>query len=697
MRKFMSVIMIAALLLTSAVPAFGSSADSAALERAIKNVRSVIDIPTEASIFEHHFWDDPASGRVWYLSWRDENFEISYNVTIDDSGTILNFFAHERREPGGLGTISREQGQKVAESFLSKVLPSGMDDVRLRDLNSSEWAFTFVFGGYMNGFPVSDMLFYVSVDKFTEKVSNYSGQNMTDRNDKFPVPGDKISEDEAKEAYIESGSVSLVYNGFYDWSKRELVVFPSFVINTGKFVDAESGKVVDGINVFWPAARGGWGGASMEAATDSYSLTPGERDAVDSVAGLITRQQATRFATSAVPGLSSSSTLLSAHLSLRFDDRDKHDWYLQFENHGVTIDATNGELVSFRFFGERDVRRPGTISRESAEKTARDFINRVASEKFKQTVFDESRSSDRIQPLPVNFDMPYSFTFVRDVDGIKFPYNYITVFVDSSTGTITNYELRWNDNAKFPEISDIISMEEAFDIFADEIGFGLLYTRTAGNTITMSDTRPVTIINTRPVENTMTLVYGFMSFPEFSLDPATGAKLGFDGEPHRDRRVVLSYDDIEGKWYESTVTALLDNGYFIEGSSFNGSAQITQEEFLRYLHSPMQAFFSQDDFYDMLVQSRVITRAEIAPDSILVRQDAAKFAIRFLGLDKAAQDGSIFINLFSDTIPESYRGYAALVRSLGIMQGDSRGNFNGADSMNRAQAAVVIHNLLQNR
>ena len=202
---------------------------------------------------------------------------------------------------------------------------------------------------------------------------------------------------------------------------------------------------------------------------------------------------------------------------------------------------------------------------------------------------------------------------------------------------------------------------------------------------------------TRTAADTMTLVYGFMSFPEFSVDPVTGTLLGFDGEPFRDRRGVQGYDDIAGKWYENTVMLLLDSGYYIEGRSFDGNAHITQEEFLRYLHSPMQSFFSQDDFYDMLIQNRIITREEIAPDSILARQDAAKYAIRFLGLGKAAQDGSIFRNPFRDRITEDYLGYAALVRSLGIMQGDSRGNFNGEHSMTRAQAAVVILNSLENR
>ena len=679
MRKFMSVILVAALLAVSAVPVFGSSPEGgAALERAIQRARAVIDIPREASIFEHSSWEDPANGgRTWSLNWRDQNFDLSYSVTINDEGTILNFFANQRREDGGLGTMSRQQGQRVAEEFLSKVAPSEIDDIRLRDFHSSEWRFTYIFGAYMNGFPVSDMMFSIDVDQVTERVSSYFGPSNFNRDMAFPVPEEKISAAEAKEAFIESGSLSIEYRSFFDFHDQQMIIFPALIINTSQFVDAESGEIVSGTNMHWASARG-FGGAQDGMGVAESELTPGERDAVDNVAGMITREQAVRYATSRVPSLSASSTLTHAHLSARFDDRAIFDWHLQFEDYAATINAVTGELVSFFNFGGQQRNRPSTtVSIETAERTARQFINSVAADRFNQTVFDENRSTSRIQPLPAIENFSYTFTFIRTVNGVNFPHNFISIAVDSSSGRITHYHLNWHDGLQFPAITGGISMEEAFDIYAADSGFGLLYTRIS--------------------DDNMKLVYGFMSSPIFSLDPATGAKIGHDGQPFRPLVSVLSYDDIEGRWYEETVRILLDNGFFLPGSSFNGSAEITQEEFLRYLYAPMQSFFSQDEFYNMLVQNRMITREEIAPDSILARQDAAKFAIRYLGLEKAAQDDSIFINHFNDTIAEGYLGYTALVRALGIMQGDTRGNFNGAFNMTRAQSAVVILNLLNSR
>jgi len=109
----------------------------------------------------------------------------------------------------------------------------------------------------------------------------------------------------------------------------------------------------------------------------------------------------------------------------------------------------------------------------------------------------------------------------------------------------------------------------------------------------------------------------------------------------------------------------------------------------------VQLYYGQDEFYSMLINGKIITKEEKSPESAVTRQDAAKFAIRFLGLDKAAKDGDIFKNVFNDQITGGYLGYAAIAKSLGIMRGDPKGNFNGTRDLTRAEAAAIIFNLLK--
>ena len=680
MKKIFSVMIIMALFMTTAIPAFGSTtSESRLLETAIQNARAVIDIPSEASIFESSSWEDPISGRIWSLNWRDQNFERSFNVTIDADGNIISFWSFEQRENEGLATMSRAQGQQIAEDFLSKVVSSDID-VRLHSSFSNTGTFSYIFMAYVNDFPVHHMSFHIDVDRFAERVSSYSrARNAVAVAGNLTMPNEIINEEDAREAFLEAAGVSLIYNSNFDWATRELRVFPSYIVNVNQFIDAETGELTseaDRMSLFGRHGAGADVGRVAADAESSVQLTPEERGAVDDIAGVISRDQAVRAAIANVPGLTSSSEVLSAGLHT-FGDGRGHGWFLQFDgDYSVAVDAHTGNLISFFNFALRDSNARATVSLERAKTTARDFVRRVAADKVNQTVLSENNNFSGIQPFSFDGGMTFTFTFVREVNNIQFPGNSINMSIDAATGNIVNFDLRWHYDIDFPAIHQNVTAAEALDIFAGENEFKLFYTQTADG---------------------MRLVYGFMSMPEFVIDPATGELLGFDGNPFVNRNAVVYYDDIAGRWYESIVTTLLDNGFFIEGTSFNGSAQITQEEFLRFLYAPSQAFFTQEEFYNILVQSRVILREEIAPERIITRQEAAKIVIRYMRLELAARDGSIFRNAFADEIAESYLGYAMVARALGIMQGDTAGNFNGAANMTRAQAAVVIHNLLNVR
>jgi len=666
MKKLLSLFIMAVMILTTAVPAFAQPAAGLGLERAIVKVKSIIDIPETASIFESGSWDDPETGRVWNLTWTSPDYEQYFSVSITDSGVILSFSSHITRDTGIIGGLTREDGRKSAEEFLRKALPEKMSDFRLVDGRSFDWAFSFTYRVFINDIPVNNMTLNIDVDKHNGRVMNYFGHNFAGDRDVFPVPGEVVGAEKGLAAFAGSDGISLIYNSSFDYQTRELNIFPSYVLNSNKFIDAASGEVLDGYMDFGRA----YGGARAEAvvsdsAEEDAGLTPEEQRLVDVMAGLISRETAVRSALSLLSWLPSSSSPQSSSLSSMYYDREKYVWYLNFENFSASVDAKSRELLSFYSYSSSDGRESRVISEDAARRTAVEFARKAAGNKFDSVVLDES-SVRR---------MGHSFFFTRNVNGTPFPGNYISVSVDPVSGRIAHYDLVWFDNAVFPDLSEAISAEEALEVFAGEDSFDLLYTRVA--------------------EDKIAVVYGFIEGPFFLVDPFTGTKLGHDGKPYRDVRAVDSYEDIAGKWYEQVVNTLLDNGYFLDGDAFEGGKQITQEEFLRYMHSPFQAHYSSDDFYEMLIRNNVINEGEKAPGSIISRQDAAKFAIRFLGLDKAAKDGSIFRNVFSDAVSGDYLGYAALARALGIMQGDAAGNFNGGREMTRAEAAVVVFNLLK--
>ena len=682
MKKLISYIIVAAFFLASAIPA-SAAPDSKELEKAIQTVKSIIDIPQEASVFDYYYWDDPYTGRILNLNWNDTKYEKTYSVTLDEDNVISNFNAYEYRENAAIGNLTREQGQKTAEDFMNKALPANMKDFRLKSSDSNDMFFSYFYLCYINGLPAAGLTVNIDVDKQTGKVSGYYRNNPFGKNDKFPPANGKISVGEAKETLVDNSVISLLYKSYYDYEKREVGIFPAYHLYSDKFVDAVTGELISPYNMYYPYYRGGAEDASAEKAMsveNEAGLTPEEKDVVDKLAGMISKEEAAKAAISKIPGMSSGAELQSASLGSSREEKDKYLWQLRFDGCSATVNAKTGELTAFYYYGEQKG-KSGTVSRESAEKAALDFIKKTASGKLADTVFSEYMSSTEIQvpqrEKDVDYNIPYIFVFVRVVDGTEFPGNSISVSVDSANGRITQYNLTWYDNAVFPKIADVITAEEALDIYADRDSFDLMYIKSA--------------------ENVISLVYGFIDAPAYSVDPVSGEKLSYDGKKFREYSAVDSYDDIAGKWYEGTVNALLDNGYYIEGASFKGGSAITQEEFLRYIHSRVQAYYTQDDFYDMLVRNKILTNEEKSPGSLLSRQDAAKFTVRFLGLDKAAKDGSVFMDLYNDKVSMEYNGYAAIAKSLGIMNGDADGNFNGGKTMTRGEAAVVVFNALKNR
>jgi hypothetical protein len=106
-------------------------------------------------------------------------------------------------------------------------------------------------------------------------------------------------------------------------------------------------------------------------------------------------------------------------------------------------------------------------------------------------------------------------------------------------------------------------------------------------------------------------------------------------------------------------------------------------------------YYDDNDFYDMMINDKIIKKEEKAPTTVMTRQDAAKFIVRYLGQGKAAEHPEIFNNPFKDKVSDTYKGYAAISYGLKVMQGDKNGRFNGTNQVTNAEAAVIIYNALQ--
>lgn len=683
MKRMFSLILITCLLFTSAVPVFAADTESKSLEKAILAVKQVVTIPGDYKVFNYssnEYGYEDVNRAVWSLNWNTEDGSSGISATVDMEGRLIHYYHYADRQNSGLGTTSKEEGLKIAKDFLAKAMPETSKDLQLveRKDTANTYRYYYDFKLHKNQVKVDFVQVRLEVDKYSRDVVSFNGIEDYSLVNNLPGKENVMSLQEGKKAYQEQIGVKLGYYSSYDYKTRKLTVFPAYYAEEAgnMAIDGKTGKPIDLYSGFIMYDRGGAANSMKEQESASRDqLTKEELDALEKVTGLISKEKAERILRDLVPGITAGMKVTNTSLSRSYMDDSAYTWEIGFDGAYGIVNAKTGELQSFYIYKEDSTKGNLKLSKEKAKERAESFLKQMAPESFSQSLYYDEKS-------PLSWEVPedqiseFNFNYRRQVNGIEFRDNGLNITVNKASGIITQYNRNWYEGVIFPAVDNVMTQEAAFDIISKDVDFDLYYKRVS--------------------QKDAALVYDFEQRADFLVDPKSGEKLGWDGKPYKDASMP-SYSDLKGHWSEKTVNKLLENGYYLPGDKFNPNDKITQIQFLRYLYSPMQAYYSDDELYKQLVRDKIIEENEKNPKVELTRQDAAKFIVRYLGQGQAAAHPEIFINPFKDSVATSYKGYAAISYGLGIMKGDTKGRFNGTKVMTNAEAAVVIYNGLQTK
>lgn len=531
---------------------------------------------------------------------------------------------------------------------------------------------------YHNDAIVGFMDVSIEVDKFTGEVVGFNFMGVGEDVSKLPSTDGVIGIEAAQKAYLEEINVDLNYYSNFDYESRVLRIFPAYSPSddTSKAIDAKTGKAIALYNdVYYGRDMGGMGSSAkaMDSAVNESALIKEELAAVEGIANLITKDKAEKVLRDQVPGITSDMKVTNTSLSKSYAQPEKYLWEIGFDGAYGVVNAKTGELVSFYIYQDDTRKGNVNLSEAKAKEKAESFMKKVSPDKFSKSRYYES---------PVNIPYrqtedvtDYSFNYYRQVNGIDFIGNGFTVIVNKASGLITHYDCSWYDDVSFPAIENIITNKDAFTLF--------------------NETGKMTLMYKKVNNGGIGLVYDFADTSKsYLVDPFNSSRIGWDGKPYRETSIPV-YNDIKGHWAEATINKLLENGYYRAVEKFEPNKSISQLDFLRYLYSPIQSYYDDDEFYKMLVRDKIVKEEEKAPNAQITRQDASKFTIRFLGQGKSAEHPEIFKNPFKDNVDETYKGYAAISYGLKVMQGDKYGRFNGTKHVTNAEAATIIYNALQ--
>ena len=683
-RVLSGIVMICLLLSTICIPAFGTEVDSKGLEQAIVATKKIITIPDSYNDFTHSSSEVEINGgkvTVWELNWSEkEGKNGSISVSIDENGNLYEYGNYSGDESfTGLAKITKEEAQKSAEEFLEKAITTDVGEMKIIDKNSNTYRseeYNFNYEKFVNDVPVNFCSANICVNKDTGEVTSFNKSNTDSNKFEYPSLEGTIESSVAEKDYIDKVGVDLKYYSHYDYNSKKMNVFAGYSVNDNQYkaIDGKTGQVITISNEDEIDGKYNVGSTADEtvATSNSPELTEEESDAVDNVDGLISKEKAESIIKeSAII----NSEVKVTDVSLNKNDRSqKYVWDIDFEDGYGKVDAQSGELLSAHFYND-SIKGNINMSKSEAKNVAENFLKKIASNKLAQTKYDEQNETDS-EISAQEEESISAFNFARQVNGIEFASNSLRVEVDKTNGKVIGYDNKWYDNVTFPDISGVMNKELAFNKIKEYKGFILQYN--------MSD------------NNKAQLVYNFNDLSDnYIIDPITGVRLDYTGQIYKENKLP-EYTDISGHWCEKIVKELLDNGYYIAGEKFNPNMNITQINFFKYIYSSMNNDYTDDEFYNMLVENGVIKKEEEAPNSFVSNQDAAKFIIRYLGHDKIATHPEIFNNPFKDNVEDQYKGYAAMCYALNIIKGDTNGNFNGTQNISNAEAAVIVYNLIKN-
>ena len=276
--------------------------------------------------------------------------------------------------------------------------------------------------------------------------------------------------------------------------------------------------------------------------------------------------------------------------------------------------------------------------------------------------------------------------YERQADGIPYKSNGLYIRCDTS-GRLASLSFAWDDVELAPP-QNIISEDEAYDLFFRRCGLELLYYKRTNNTLT-------------PVYTKHTQGTGI-------IDAYTGYQLNYDGT-RRQPVKALAYTDFETHYARTAAAALSECDVYVSSGNVRLSDPISQQDFLLLISDLLPETkpvldttgslteSQQEMLYTYMITAGVLERSEVNPGGTLTRANAVKYFLRVLGYGSVADLHTIFKPHFldHDQLPAELLGYVELARGLKLVVGSDDGRFNPNEQLSNGDSLIMMYNYLK--
>lgn len=667
------------------------------LEQAIIKAKENFNISNEYDVFDSRI-DSIGKEANFYMNWSDSKGKLGYiNVNTDSYGNIIGFNkypSNPEESRSSQPNITREEGLQKSLEFISKIDGDLSKEIKVIEKNNpmdtKDREYHYGFARYVNDILFPENSVRISIDKYSEEITDYYSD--WDRKLSFPLSDKAITLKEAKETYKNSIGLKPMYKfanqihrGSNDKSKDSYYIAYS-TLQSGKAIDAITGRPVD-INSYRIYNRT----ADMETIEKSMGggLSPEEQVSVDKLVGILEVSTIEKKAKEILK-IDEGYKMKNSYLNSDYKNPGDYTWSLYFVknidknkecNIEISLDAKTGELIRFYKYKSYDESAKAKINKSEALNIAKAYLKEINPDKESQLDYLPNEYSIDKNPT-------YNFQFVRKVDGIYVDGDMIGIGVDGISGEINSYNLNWY-KGDFPSNDNIISIDKAYEVLWSEIDYELMYVNYFDHG------------NSEEENKTIKLVYSIKPGKPVIISGTTGEVLDYSGEPYSERKIA-NYKDIEKSYAKDKIRVLAEYGVSFTTDEFKPKEKIKQKDFLYLLWKSINPYrtenISGDNIYDEFMKIGYMTEKEKNPDKVTTKEEATKFIIKAMKLDKIAEIDGIYKDIFKDEkdISKDLKGYINIGYGLKIISGDGSGNIKPRQELKREDAANMIYNYLFN-
>lgn len=686
MKKFLSLVLAAALCAASAVPALADS-NSEKINEMLSVLKQRIGSTDEYDKFSSSV--NAYGGETSYeFSWSktDGDNRSSMNITMNSDGVVTSYYTYGGDNGrDGKASINRPDVSEALDAAISgfkKLNPDISENVKItsdgeyRSLRGDN--FGFELQRTQNGIPVADDDGWISVSADADRVVSFNLNYTTGLN--FEDSSKMISKEDAQNSFNEKFPMKLRYTTEYKDDKKSATLIYSPDSEYNQYISATSGEVITR-----EYRRHRFGGGDMKASESMAAMdradngfSEAEIKNLDTINGLIGLDRAEKIIlTSKVINANSAYKLTEHALCRDWYDEDKYTYRLEFERTSgdkdywldAEVDAKSGDILSFYISENRGNEKAKLNVKQGYEK-AYAALEVLAPSHFGENMDYLLDGDDK--------DSSGNYVFFRYVNGIEFADNSVRIGVDMASGKIISYRIGYDD-IEFPSADSVISAEDAGKRLFEQVGYDVCYIPT------YEDDKPAKAL----------LVYDTDSYDR-TLDAFSG-KLKYKSEDEK----VGNYTDIENHYAKDAIEALAKFGIGFADSEFKPDINITQADFVTLLNAAFNDYgpiviykgISYNDIYDDAIADGIVKEDEYSPDADVTRDLAAKMMVRTLGFEEVATLNGIYVPIFADVSADSV-GFTSILGAMGVIKGDENGNFNPNGTVTRADASIMLYNYL---